>query len=113
MRWESYLDLAKSLADRTTKEANLRSAVSRAYYAAYHVALSKTPYTKSETGDTHRLVAAWYSNKRDIKNRFIAAALDKMRNYRNDADYRANKQITRQTVRETIGVAEKVIALLS
>jgi hypothetical protein len=38
--WRSYLDVAKSLAT-AADEASQRSAVSRAYYAVYHVALER------------------------------------------------------------------------
>lgn len=33
--WSEYLDLARELAQQPTDEAKLRSAISRAYYAAF------------------------------------------------------------------------------
>lgn len=38
--WASFLDLGRSLAEKTDDEAAARSAVSRAYYAAFHHAKS-------------------------------------------------------------------------
>ena len=34
--WEDFLDLAESLASQPSNEAAARSAISRAYYAAFH-----------------------------------------------------------------------------
>ena len=36
--WTAYLDLARELAKQTDNEAALRSAISRAYYAAFGMA---------------------------------------------------------------------------
>lgn len=39
--WSEYLRLAEELAGRAGDEASLRSAISRAYYRVYHLALSR------------------------------------------------------------------------
>jgi hypothetical protein len=93
--WTRYLDLAKELAGKPVtvegREAKLRSAISRAYYAAFHHArdyLIATngplpPYTSNE----HDYVKRWYIERNDRVQRQIGSDLDRLRLDRNIADY--------------------------
>jgi hypothetical protein len=59
--WSQYLNLAKELADRETtpaeRDARLRDAINRSYYAAFILARNYLPdlegYSLPKTGDIH------------------------------------------------------------
>jgi uncharacterized protein (UPF0332 family) len=93
--WSNYLDLARELhrqgSTHSSKEAELRSAISRAYYAAFcksrnylqerrHVALSSG-------ADVHKEVYERFSNSQDKNLRAIGVDLKRLRGFRNKADY--------------------------
>lgn len=90
--WRDYLGLAMELsddADTAFPEAASRSAVSRAYFSSYNVALT---YAQRRWGwrppvrgaDKHQAVARKF---RDEGQDEIADRLDTMRHSRNAADY--------------------------
>lgn len=93
--WQEYLDLASFLNDNSerggfSKEAALRSAVSRAYFAAYCHArkyailyLKHIPSSFSEENE-HKSVRECFKRNSRAK---IAIPLDKLRQFRNDCDY--------------------------
>ena len=92
--WDHYLDLATELAGKpqktpSTEEARLRSAVSRAYYAAFCRA-------RNELRDQRGVVDAEKRTHKQIWKRFetgnekdrqIATDGDRLRRDRNAADY--------------------------
>ena len=91
--WKLYLDLARELSQPTTsnagtQEARLRSAVSRAYYAAFCHARNYSrdwlKFVPNHTADDHGRLRAFL---KDGKRRSIALKLDQLRQWRNDADY--------------------------
>ena len=91
--WKQYLDLARELSQPTTRnageqEARLRSAVSRAYYAAFCHARNYSrdwlKFVPNYTADDHGRLRAFL---KDGKRRGIALKLDQLRQWRNDADY--------------------------
>jgi hypothetical protein len=93
-RWARYLDLANELAGKLVvvegREAKLRSAISRAYYAAFHHARDyvvathgQLPYSINE----HEYVKNWFLNQRDRLLIQIGTDLDRLRQDRNRADY--------------------------
>lgn len=91
--WKQYLDLARELSQSTTsnagtREARLRSAVSRAYYAAFCHARNYSrdwlKFVPNHTADDHGRLRAFL---KDGKRRGIALKLDQLRQWRNDADY--------------------------
>lgn len=91
--WKQYLDLARELSQPTTsnagtQEARLRSAVSRAYYAAFCHARNYSrdwlKFVPNHTADDHGRLRAFL---KDGKRRGIALKLDQLRQWRNDADY--------------------------
>ena len=61
--WRGFLELAHSItAGKTVSEAEYRTAVSRAYYAVFHVALEycvNEGYTVEHTSGDHQRVRDW------------------------------------------------------
>ncbi len=91
--WKQYLDLARELSQPTTsnagvQEARLRSAVSRAYYAAFCHARNYSrdwlKFVPNHTADDHGRLRAFL---KDGQRPGIALKLDQLRPWRNDADY--------------------------
>ena len=93
--WRQYLTLAEELSRKSTTPANLearqRTAISRAYYAAFVSARNYLrDYKKlpiSQTGEAHRDVAQQFRLNAEPNNQTIADNLRRLRLYRNQADY--------------------------
>lgn len=98
--WSEYLELAQELAGdgagSSNEEAKLRSSVSRAYYAAFCKArnhlrdvdehkkiLSEIP----PKVNVHRYVRNQFKNSTDESHKKIGGDLDRLRLFRNAADY--------------------------
>ena len=129
--WNEYLLLAKSLNDESiTRDISLakyRTAINRAYYAAFNISKSyivdffhidlnsdeirniKSKYKVEDHGLIPRLLLT--SDNREICRK--ATRLDTLRGRRVDADYKSQRieNITRKT-KETIEEAEKIITAL-
>lgn len=61
--WEGFLDLAEELSQRRGDAAAERTAISRAYYAAFHWAnddVSRRGANLTFTGRDHTLVWDWF-----------------------------------------------------
>lgn len=90
--WRDLLDLSeilrKTRADFPNEEAALRTAVSRAYYAAYghacQVAALKYQFQPSKTPDDHTQLRI---HLRARKMYVLADKLDDLRKWRNKCDY--------------------------
>jgi hypothetical protein len=90
--WAQYLELAKWLLDHRAEphvEASPRTAVSRAYYAAFclsrNYARDRRGFIPTdETGD-HSALRRHFSGSR---LRWVALTLDGLRQWRNACDYR-------------------------
>ena len=93
--WVEYLVLAKNLHESPqalgSEEASCRSATSRAYYAAFHLALEfaeSDGYAPSHSGEDHRGVPSYFRNgESDKLRRRVSNCLDRMRDGRRKADY--------------------------
>ena len=117
--WKQYLDLARELSQPTTSnagthEARLRSAISRAYYAAFCHARNYSrdwlKFVPNHTADDHGRLRAFL---KDGKRRGIALKLDQLRQWRNAADYEDSWTADLATVANTaIGEAQRVLDLL-
>ncbi len=118
--WSNYLDLARELqrqgAVHSSKEAELRSAISRAYYAAFckarnylrdrrHLILSQGPEAHSEVQDTFQV-----SPDRRLKE--IGENLNRLRTFRNRADYNDVFSGLNNTTILCIGLADDVVSEL-
>ena len=120
--WQDYLQLADELFEKNT-EASLRSAISRAYYAAYHQAKlwleKEEPLLAKDiqsTAASHDRLWKYFMRIRDFGGNYRRIA-DKglsIRDYRNIADYEA--ELTDEYLREkaelTIQEAKHIISFL-
>ena len=87
--WAGYLDVADRLLAEAPDEAALRSAISRAYYAAYHAAAAFVAASGLLTQrHTHRRVWDALASDFDPARSSIGTRGDQLRQIRNDADYR-------------------------
>lgn len=90
--WNDYLTLAKRLANEPD-EASQRSAISRAYYAAYHAAASYVRVTRlvpASRSLSHRLVWATLATDPDLDRADVGARGRDLQQVRNLADYGAS-----------------------
>jgi uncharacterized protein (UPF0332 family) len=93
--WTAYLDLARELAGQTPgpplEEARLRSAISRAYYAAFKKAFNylcdRDPGVRFQRNDVHRYVCEKFLYNPDVSWQDVGSNLDRLRWLRNRADY--------------------------
>lgn len=93
--WSEYLRFAEHLTEGDgtppAREAQLRSAVSRAYYAAFHLSLNHLRDHQQvqvpEKGNIHRWVIEQFTDSVDAAHRVVGANLDRLRDHRNEADY--------------------------
>lgn len=118
--WNDFLIFARSLERDPLvpgpDEAAVRSAASRAYYAAFHLAieLAETEgFSRKRTGDDHVEIRRYYRNHQPTnKSRLkIAQELERLHNKRREADY--HSQISSPHLATyAIGMAEQIIALL-
>jgi uncharacterized protein (UPF0332 family) len=86
--WKDYLALAKTLRDGD--EASKRSAISRAYYAAFCYArdrLKSSGIPVPTTGAAHERVAELYGYSSDFDSLEIKKTLTREKIVRNSADY--------------------------
>lgn len=87
--WPDYLDLAKRLSAQTGDEAALRSAISRAYYAAYGMAHGRLVQHRCllSGSNLHRQVWRAYQGSDDGACRRVGALGFLLCDRRNAADY--------------------------
>jgi uncharacterized protein (UPF0332 family) len=128
--WQEYYLLARVLLSQAEsspqKEAMLRSAVSRAYYAAFHRAcdylrkMSEYPTQqefKSSRKETHKFLIDMFADTPDHPKRCeIGEMLQSLRGLRHQADYQ--KSVARhifgkkKTIELIVDEAKKVIDLV-
>lgn len=92
--WADYLIVARHLTEHSTAsgyaEGCLRSAVSRAYYAALNTArslLQDWGIEVPETAEIHSFVPQWFLGEDDMDQREIGTLLKRLRDRRRKADY--------------------------
>jgi len=119
--WADYLTLAQELtsssAESSIREAYLRSAISRAYYAAFSEARDYLVDTVGEQvpsdRNVHQYVADTFERSSDTRHRRVGGYLRHLRLNRNRADYSSRIPgdllvITRDALLE----AKRIIKLL-
>lgn len=126
--WNSYLLLAKELKNQTTGqvasveiEAKQRSAVSRAYYCAYHLAedfavtnLRYTPTKKAGGNQFHADVREVYRQQfGNVNHQEIQKILFKMHKARKECDYDATVSNIQSVLTSTIIDADRVHSILT
>ncbi len=128
--WSEYFDVAQELFEQVKhpsphQEAKLRIAISRAYYAAFgmardHLRLKDKiwePRTltnvKRERVSVHEYVIDQFINSPDSKRVEIGVNLDRLRKYRNAADYHLNDLLLNNisfTTQATLRWAKEVLS---
>ena len=114
MNWSDFLLLATRLAAGTT-EAEWRTAVSRAYYAAFHVArrlFGELNFTVPRADRAHQYLAFRLSNSGEPAVEQSGRDLETLRRLRNRADYDGTPAITQSQAAAAIQLAEGIVRML-
>jgi uncharacterized protein (UPF0332 family) len=110
--WALYLGIARSLASQAGDEAALRSAVSRAYYAAFGVAAARMR-TEGQgvptTGEAHQVLWKYFESANDRFRRKIGQDGRRLRYRRTTADYDGSRPISISEVTDSLRSAESLI----
>jgi uncharacterized protein (UPF0332 family) len=117
--WVEFLELAESLESNPDstgpREAALRSAASRAYYAAFHQAMDhaiREGFSPAYTGDDHRRDQTYFRRHSPPSKirRKIAQELDRLLAERHKADYRNDiGKRPESLASHAIGMATRII----
>jgi|LSQX01.1.fsa_nt_gb uncharacterized protein (UPF0332 family) len=116
-QWFHFLDIAQFLLDNTdkvNKEAAHRSAISRAYYAAFcyakYYAKDNSGFIPENTADDHIKLREYFraSGQKDVVRN-----LQRLREWRNSSDYddpsyEANEQIAREAIKQAETLIKKL-----
>jgi uncharacterized protein (UPF0332 family) len=115
MNGEKFLTLAAELASGAT-EAHYRSAVSRAYYGAFHVArrlLEDVGVHLPKGEQVHAKATYCLQDYGEANAGEAADDLETLRNERNRADYDLDRTVYQQRVAETeVKKAQQIVAAL-
>jgi uncharacterized protein (UPF0332 family) len=119
--WKDYIKLAKKLYDESNKdsieEAYNRSVISRSYYGVFCLSRIKAglefykPHSHTSDPGVHKKVIAYYENSNKPEEKLVGNLLDKLRKYRNNADYDRNKNIDRDLAERAILKANEVLRI--
>ncbi len=114
MNWRDFLPLATRLA-AGAGEGDWRSAASRAYYAAFHVArdlLSHLGFVVPRADRSHQYLAYRLSNSGDPMVSASGRNLETLRRLRNRSDYDAVPPFPRTEAAASIRLVEDIIQIL-
>lgn len=113
--WASYHTLARELAARSNDEAALRTAVSRAYYAAFCRARNFLRREGVDTDDmrSHRALWSRYVVHSDPSYQAIGDLGDYIRRHRILADYGDEFPNLAPAAEETVLIADRLLRSLS
>ncbi len=114
--WREYLELAKKISNMSdlelSEEALYRSAVSRAYYAAFcwcrNFAYQRLGFKTSDTSKAHKELREFLKRKGGKWIR-LASQLNNLRLWRNKCDYEDEVQGLSNMLKESIKFSENVI----
>jgi uncharacterized protein (UPF0332 family) len=113
--WIMYLQLAKDLIKRTD-EASQRSAVSRAYYAAFCSARNRLRdregATIPKTSAAHSAVWDEFQSSAEIRRRQIGQLGHRLKRARAKVDYDDNVPGLSQLAEDAMEEADKLISIL-
>jgi len=112
--WREYLELAKQLVGQASSgyfaEASERSAVSRAYFAAYcwvrNYSESKLGFQRTGSAEDHKYLRRYLVQHGKSR---VASRLNRLRGWRNKCDYDDQVVNLNQYVKSAIEAADKVI----
>lgn len=94
MKPTQFQYLAERLAEHGAYPAEFRSAISRAYYAAFHLGLSKLRdmgFAIVQNENAHKEVYRHLNNSGDSELIKVASKMDDLRTRRNHADYELDR----------------------
>jgi uncharacterized protein (UPF0332 family) len=117
--WSDFLPIADALATADwdlNREASLRTAISRAYYAAFGVARRGVRSVRLETRRSaaeHGEVAAFYAARYGERGEQVAAVLGRLRKRRNAADYDDDLERVEDICNLSIEDAHNLLTLLA
>ena len=117
--WVEYLNLAETLQrERTTLgnvEACQRSAISRAYYAAYMTAANKAKAEGLITSgrEQHKKVRLHYTNAPDMQRKRIGTWLQRLKDNREKSDYENTVSEVGKLTELSLDEANKVVNILN
>jgi uncharacterized protein (UPF0332 family) len=114
MNWRDFLLLASRLAAGTT-EADWRTSVSRAYYAAFHIArrlFADLSFTVPRADRAHQYLVFRLTNSGESAVEQAGRDLDTLRRLRNRADYDEVPAITQAQSAAACRLAEDIIHVL-
>jgi uncharacterized protein (UPF0332 family) len=111
--WCNYLLLAEEIANRNEEQC-LRSSISRAYYAAFHVSLKtlqqngKVRLEDQGRGIHQELIKTLRSSRNSVEKK-TGNRLDRLRCYRNNADYKPIMGNLPDRAKESVRLARIII----
>ncbi len=114
MNWRDFLSLATRLAAGTS-EAEWRTAISRAYYAAFHVArrlFANLNFTVPRADRAHQYLVFRLSNCGESAVEQAGRNLETLRRLRNRADYDEAPAVTQPQAAAAVQLAEGIIQTL-
>jgi hypothetical protein len=106
--WKTFLACAETLA-KAQDEAAKRSAISRAYYAAYNVVRVFLHVIPPPNSDSHNLVweAALNDNRREVQN--LGTKGNRLKKRRKSADYEPTFDALEWNTKDSLEVARTMI----
>jgi uncharacterized protein (UPF0332 family) len=115
MKADDFLLLAKRLANGST-EAEWRSAVSRAYYAVFHIGrefMQSLGFRVPRDDRAHKYLSWRLSNSGNPASKEAGFDLDSLRAQRNEADYDLRRVVSKEVALSGIQFAEQIIQSLA
>jgi uncharacterized protein (UPF0332 family) len=118
MKSDAFLEFAQWAIDNNKSPASCRSAISRAYYAAFHCTvefLDSMEIRISKTDNRHERAPDILGQSQDVDINLAARMLDQLRKDRNEADYElTNRDWDHEVeVEFRIHSAKRVIGILN
>jgi uncharacterized protein (UPF0332 family) len=114
MTGREFLTVAQQLAGAST-EAEWRSAISRAYYAAFHVArelLEDLRFAVPRADRAHAYLSRRLANCGHARTQQAGTDLNALRGDRNQADYDLHRPVTAQLATLHVRLAEQIVRFL-
>jgi uncharacterized protein (UPF0332 family) len=114
MNWRDFLSLAARLST-DTEQADWRTAVSRAYYAAFHISrqlLFELNFTVPRADRAHQFLVFRLSNAGEAAVEAAGRDLETLRRLRNRADYDDFPAITQPQAAAAVRLAQGIIQAL-
>ena len=115
--WQEYLNLSDGLVTMTLESAK-RSAISRAYYAAFHKAEGlyrhyNPTYASTDNSQTHYVVWKWFESHSSRNYKKVGVAGFNLKRQRETANYRDEYPGIEQQATYQVARAKGIIADLN